>query len=255
MNKRFLHKIKFGIGIIKNYENWLLGFLDYFKLLRKNKKIIYKLKNDAKYFARAGTSDFEIINEIYVVKEYHKFLKYIKNNSIVIDIGSQIGVFSIFAAKRNKNVKVYCYEPFSKNFEILKENIKLNDLQGKIIPFKLGVSGKKEKRELILCEENTGGHGFYCDGKEKIEIDTISLKDVFTKNKIERCDFLKMDCEGAEYEIIYNTPKKYLRKIKSISMEYHKNGNIIKLKQFLEGVGFIVSLTNIGEGMLYAERK
>jgi len=252
---RIFHKLKFSLEIIKNYKNWYLGFLDYFKALRKNKKIVYKLKNNARYFARAGTSDFEIINEIYVVKEYNKLLKYIKEGSVVIDIGSQIGVFSIFAAKRAKNIRVYAYEPFSENFEMLKENIKLNKLQKKVILFKLGVSGKKGKRELILCEENTGGHGFYCDGKNKVEIETTTLKDIFETNKIKSCDFLKMDCEGAEYEIIYKTPKKYLKKIKSISMEYHKNDNINKLKRFLEEKGFNVSLTDVGEGMLYAENK
>jgi len=91
MKKNFLkklpHQFMFSLGIIKNYKNWFLGFLDYFGFLRKNKKIIYKLKNGAKYFARAGTSDFGIINEIYVVKEYNKLLRYIKENSIVIDMG------------------------------------------------------------------------------------------------------------------------------------------------------------------------
>jgi len=138
---------------------------------------------------------------------------------------------------------------------MLKDNIKLNRLQESITPLMLGISGKKGKRQLILCEENTGGHGFYCDGKRKIEIDTVTLKNIFEDNKIKRCDFLKMDCEGAEYEIIYNTPLKYLKKIRSISMEYYKNGNINKLKKLLEGDGFKVSLIEIGEGMLYSQRQ
>ena len=250
------HKVNFGFGVIKEYKTWMKAFVDYLGLIRKNKLILHKMKNGVKYFSRAGTEDFGIINEIYVVKEYNKLLKYIKENSTVIDIGGQMGVFSVFAASKDKNVKVYTYEPFEENYKMLKKNISLNNLQNKITPIKLGVSGKKGKREFILCDENTGGHGFYCtDGDKKIEINTITLKDVFEQNKIEKCDYLKMDCEGAEYEIFYNTPKKYLDKIKSISMEYHKNGDVNELKRFLEKDGFNVTLTEVGEGMLYAERK
>lgn len=52
-----------------------------------------------------------------------------------------------------------------------------------------------------------------------------------------------MDCEGVEYEILYNTPSDYLRRIKIISIEYHDNriDNIEKLKIFLENNGFKIS--------------
>ncbi len=253
--KRLPHKIRFSLGIIKNYKNWYLGFLDYFGFIKEDKRIIYKLKNNLKYLVRAKTSDFGILNEVYVVKEYHKLLYYIKKNSIVIDIGGHIGAFSVFAAKQKENVKVYSYEPFKDNFNLLKKNIELNNLGGKIFPFNLGVSKTKGEREFTIAENNTGGHGFHTVGDKKIKVKTISLKDIFVNNGIKECDFLKMDCEGAEYEIICNSQKKYLKKIKSITMEYHENGDIIALKKFLEKNGFKVSLVELGEGMLYAENK
>jgi len=263
MRKKVINKIKFGINIIKVYKTWVKGFLDYFGVFGKNKIKIHKLRNGGKYFFRTGTSDFGIINEIYVVREYHKLIKYIKDNSVVIDIGSQIGVFSVFAAKLGKNVRVYSYEPFKENYEMFQKNITINNLQDNIKSFQLGIAGKKGGRELLIAEDNTGGHSFYGEGKrkiffkknnKKIKINTITLKDIFIENKIEECDFLKMDCEGAEYEIIYNTPLKYLKKIKTISMEFHENQDILKLKIFLEKKGFNVKLNKLGEGMLYAWR-
>ena len=253
--QKIINKINFGLKITKEYKTWLKAFADYFKILKKRKLRIHSMKNGAKYFFRPGTEDFGIINEIYVVKEYHRLLNYIKKDSVVIDIGSQIGVFSIFAGLLNKNVKIYCYEPFEPNFNILKKNIKLNKLDLRIFPFKLGVSGKSGKRDFIFCPINTGGHGFYCkDSDKKIEIETTTLKNIFDQNKIKQCDFLKMDCEGAEYEIFYKTPKRYLDRIRSISMEYHKNGDIKKLKKFLEKNDFKVSLIKVAEGMLYAKK-
>ncbi len=54
------------------------------------------------------------------------------------------------------------------------------------------------------------------------EINTITLQNIFEKYKIEKIDFLKMDCEGAEFEIVMNTPSIILDKIQKISMEIHE---------------------------------
>ena len=254
MIKKSLHKIRFAFSIIKEYKNWYLVFLDYFGFI-KNKLLLYKLQTGAKYFSRAGTTDFEIINEIYVVKEYSKLLRYLKKGSVVIDVGAQMGIFSIFSALRDKSIKVYSYEPFLPNYTLFEKNIKLNNLSKQIFPFNKGVGKKNEMRSFTISDKNTGGHGFYCtDSSKKIQIKTISLKEVFEENKIKKCDFLKMDCEGAEYEILFNTPDNYLKKIKSITMEYHDNGNVAELKKFLEKKGFKVSVVGDADGLLYAYR-
>lgn len=88
-------------------------------------------------------------------------------------------------------------------------------------------------------------HSLYSNEKngKYLEIKCISFKDIFDENKIERCDILKMDCEGAEFEIFYNTPGEYFKKIKEIRMEYHnidENNNIKRLTEFLEGNGFVI---------------
>ena len=98
--KKLLHKIQLAKKIVKTYKNWKWGFLDYFKLIKKNKKILYKLRNGNFYLTRARRGDFEIINEIYIIKEYNKLLNHIKENSTIIDIGAHIGIFSVFAAKK-----------------------------------------------------------------------------------------------------------------------------------------------------------
>ena len=250
-----LHKIRFGINIIKIYKTWPEGFMDYFKFLSliKRNKIIHRLRNGNKYIIRTGTNDFGIINEIYIVKEYNQLMGYLKQNSVVIDIGAQIGVFSVFAGKIAKKGLVLSYEPFTENFEMLNQNIKLNSLEN-LKAFKKGISGKSGKRELVISEENTGGHSLFESGGKKVEIQTITLEQVFKENKLKKCDYLKIDCEGAEYEILMNTPIAYLKKIKSISMEYHDNGNVEELKNFLEKSGFKVEIGILGEGMLYAWR-
>lgn len=76
----------------------------------------------------------------------------------------------------------------------------------------------------------------YVDGKNYIEIECITLKDIFNENHIEKCDILKMDCEGAEFEILYNASEDIFKKVKEIRLEYHnkENNHIDSLIEFLK---------------------
>ena len=73
-----------------------------------------------------------MIDEIWRLGVYDRLLKFVNPGSNVIDIGANIGVFSIKAGKFKNEVKVFSFEPFPKNFSGLKENIKLNRLENVI---------------------------------------------------------------------------------------------------------------------------
>ena len=64
-------------------------------------------------------------------------------------------------------------------------------------------------------------------------------------NHLERVDLLKMDCEGAEYEILYSTPSSHLQRISEIRMEYHNldsgDRHVEGLKRFFAQSGFAVT--------------
>jgi FkbM family methyltransferase len=235
--RNLMGKIKFVTGIIYAYKNRVFVLLNTLGIL-KRKIMIYRMKNGINYLAR--NCDISVINDMYVNKQYHKFINKIQNNSIVIDVGAHIGVFSLLATTLGKNVRVYSYEPFEENFKILKRNIHLNILHN-IHPFKLAVSRKKGKR-ILFINKNPAGNSFFVKKGEKVMVDTITLKDVLDSNNIASCDLLKMDCEGAEYEILFSTPKNYIKKIKNICLEYHNNYDVKKLKIFLENNGFSVIL-------------
>ncbi|MDP3790211.1 MAG: FkbM family methyltransferase, partial [Candidatus Omnitrophota bacterium] len=135
-----------------------------------------------------------------------------------------------------------------------EENVRLNNADKNIHIFNRGVSGKRGARRLFIDHNNPGGHSMFNGSGGFIEIDTVSLSDIFDDNGLSHCDFLKMDCEGAEYEILYNTPLEYLKRIKSISMEYHDNGDISGLASFLEENGFKVTFKKNKDHLLYAKR-
>lgn len=99
-------------------------------------------------------------------------------------------------------------------------------------------------REICIAQTSQF-HSLYHEGDPKnnhIQIQCISLETIFKKNNLLHCDVLKVDCEGAEYEIFYQAPASIFRKISEIRMEYHHldddKQNISELKKYLTGNGY-----------------
>ena len=218
--------------------------------------IKFKIRRDNKRF-----SDEYIINETCIFKCYNPPDFSIKDRFTVIDIGSHIGAFTVYAAKIAKRGIVYSYEPHPENFKLLKENIKINNLRNVRI-FNLGALGRRKKVKLYQNEIGDSCHSIYNYNKSKtsVVINCISLKDIFDNNGIKFCDFLKMDCEGAEYDVIFNTPKKYFDKVSMMAMEYHDGiyakRNIMDLKTFLRNMGFWVKVKPLkfDQGIIFAKK-
>ena len=233
-----------------------LYFLDYFKLI-KAKNILLYFRNGIKIKIRPQTNDRIILNEIFIYHLYTPKYFEIKNNDLVVDVGAHIGIFSIFASQFAR--KVYAIEPVLENFKILESNIQINKIKN-ITPVNKAISGTTGERDMFLDETNPGGHSFYPSSvrPKKRKVLAISLKDFFIQNNISGIDFLKMDCEGAEYEIFFNCPDEILFKIKKISLEYHdidKTRNLFSLREFLERKGFKVKILSKNKYQIYAKNQ
>src|SRR5208283_3880712 len=126
---------------------------------------------------------------------------------------------------------VYAFEPAAENLEILNWNVSKNALGDQVkvfntavtskigqVPFFVGVDASRQIRPTTgsICNANRGGKEVQSRLVESVTLDSL-LRDLY----IERCDFLKMDCEGAEYEILSSTSPDSFRKIARISMECH----------------------------------
>jgi len=223
-------------AIISRVKNWYSFVMNYVGF--KNEGSLYKFRDGLKIKTNEGVDTATII-VVFFKHDYGT----IEDNSTVIDIGGNIGSFSLYAASSSKNTKVYVYEPLPKTYNLLSENVRINQYENLISAFNLGVGAKKEKRKLFL----TGGSPFntlYSDkpNDSYVEINLLSLEDIFKDNHIEKCDVLKCDCEGAEYEIFYNAPDEYLQRIQEIRFEYHNHSdeksNIDDLTHFLKIKGF-----------------
>jgi len=252
------NKIITFFKLVKTLKNYPLYLKDYFGKI-KNRYIFYKLRNGLRYKLRGGSTDRFILNEVWIHKSYNPKGFEIKSDDIVVDIGAHTGIFTILASYYAKNGKVYAFEPMKENYELLKENIKLNSAKN-VEAINKAVSNKSGKIKFYVSQTKNKGQNslFKLDKSQKEEIvEKISFKDFL--RKIPKIDFLKIDCEGAEYEILFSLSKKELEKIKKISMEFHNYGKYTgeDLAKFLHKNGFKIKLINDGKmfGRIYASNK
>ena len=229
------------------------------KIAPKNTNISIRLKNGLNFIVRAQTMDRSVIKEVWLQNIYNKFGVNVSKGDTVFDIGAHVGIFSIYAAELSDNGKVYAFEPFIENFKRLENHKKINQKENLFI-YNKGVYSSEGLQTLHLSpDNNTGGHSIHLknNGEKKIEIQTIRLDDFCEKEKINQIDFLKMDCEGAEFEILKSN-ETILNKVSKIVMECHpyENNTVQSMIQLLERNGFKVNSisNNSTEGikMLYA---
>ncbi len=216
-------------------------------------------KNVRLKFMTDSETDERRIREKWAIEHYFKEGFCIKKKDIIVDIGAHIGTFTVYAAKLADRGRIFSFEPHPGNFQLLKKNCELNNIKNTQL-FKYGVCGKRRKCRLFEDEKYTGRHSLYAKSKKAIVINCVSLREIFESCKIEFCNFLKIDCEGAEYDILFNTPKKDFGRIDKIAVEYHdfffRRKKIYNLVNFLSKAGFAVKIRPISsyQGILYAKK-
>jgi len=205
----------------------------------------YRFRNGARLQIGRGVDHVPII-EIFLREEYGR----ITANSVILDIGANIGAFSIYAATTAPGVTIYAYEPTADFYRLLRDNIRLNGVDGAITCFNLAVGAEKQTRELVLEGTNFSFPTLLPPDNDRtsrtVTVECTTLADILDSNGLERVDLLKMDCEGAEYEVLYSTPHRYLDRIREIRMEYHnlrgERMNVEALATFLRGRGYEITL-------------
>lgn len=129
--------------------------------------------------------------------------KIIKKGDIVLDIGANIGYFTlIFANIVGETGRVFAFEPDPTNFDLLKKNVEINGYQNVVLEQK-ALSNKIGKADLYLSKTNMASHRIFKAGDKRrsIEIDVITLDEYF-KNFNKKINFIKIDVEGVEPAVI-----------------------------------------------------
>jgi FkbM family methyltransferase len=198
---------------------------------------------------------YQVFKEIFLEDVYNigAVVKQMPQKPVIIDIGANAGFFDILILSKLKDAKIFAYEPIPRNVQQIKTTLEANtSIKNNVHIHQQAVTGTVcDKIDLYIESENENSviasvfSDFNSSNGNKISVDTITLTDILLKNDIAEVDILKVDCEGSEYDIFYNTDTALLRRSKMILLEVHdldeKNNNITAMQKFLVDIGYAVT--------------
>lgn len=217
---RLIYYLKSAFVLVRGVRNWpaLLG------LLRRGAAPIVLTLTDGTQYAVRSLMDAWIVKETNLDRDYEVHGAAIQDGWNVVDIGAGLGDFTVFAAQRAPHGRVFAFEPAPDSVALLEKNLSLNGVQNVQI-FPCAVSHVAGTLQLdvsggVAVQYRTVGEARTPAGK--IEVRSLALADVLADLPGGVCDFLKMDCEGAEYEMLLNLDDAALGRIRRVCLEYHE---------------------------------
>ncbi len=214
--------------------------------------VILELRNGLRYSVRPRSGDLGIINEAAILDPYLSpgHIR-IADDATVVDIGANIGDFSLQAAQLCPRGTVYAVEPIPEHCRIIQQQIALNHIAN-VKVLECAVGDRVGELELVLDggrSSSTWGEG------PRVRVPLTTLEALMAEHHLDRIDLLKMDCEGAEWDI-FPSSEHLLPRISQICMEYHNGKRTVDwLQSWLTERGYIVHRSpGSWCGLLWARR-
>lgn len=228
----------------------------------QNDELIVNI-NNVKAFVECE-EDLFILNEVFnnLVYGFHS-----AETFVVIDIGLNIGISSLYFNQRSNVEKIYAYEPVTETYHKCLRNLKLNDNPSKIITVNLGLGNSDREDRFTYSSTFKGSVGSVGLSKYKqanspeIKFVNVNIKkastvisEIIHQNPNKKF-MIKMDCEGGEYEILPDLfQSDMLDKIDLLVLEWHELEFLDKLN-YLEHFNCFYNKNSATTGMLYAFKK
>lgn len=237
-----------------------------------------KFNNQKVQFIYRGNDDMSVIDEFFVDKMYRTIEPIVANTkNIILDIGAHIGCFSVYARKLNSVSPIIAIEPEPNNFELLKENLKLNHckdvtvkqmalIKSNVMLSEVASNATKSKHLIeekdpstsppaggsaqddeikivtLYLNKDSHNHSTFYETKNSILVTAINLEELIRKNKLEKIGILKIDIEGEEFSVIKNIKPDTWNLIENIILEYHdfRGNNHNDLENIIRSKGFSI---------------
>jgi len=208
--------------------------------------------------------DVWIAKETILDRDYERVGTSILDGWTILDVGAALGDFAVYVGLAHPTARVIAFEPFTESFARLRENIELNHLKNvTAVPRAISNNGGMislaktgSAVQHTITKSTLSGHA-----SESLRVPALTLNDALDDHEVNRCDFLKMDCEGAEFEILLNAPISATDRIDRICLEYHDgftSQDHTALVRHLENRGYEVTCTpnpvHAHLGFLYARK-
>lgn len=172
----------------------------------------------------------------------------IKEGDYIVDVGAQAGFFSYLAAKKvGPTGRVYAFEPVPDNFEVLVRNT----INLPVTTFNVALWDKYSTLDMYY-HKNSFGHSVYYthpDGNSCIRVPALPLDDF----SIEKINFMKIDCEGSEVEVLRGAVRLLKAWRPALVIEVHDEDKRRGVLEVLKPFGYKLTFsTPGGQGIGYA---
>jgi FkbM family methyltransferase len=267
--KKYLYYLSSVYHLLTGIKNWPLVVRVFLKIAPPSPYLIELRKSGLKLKAR-GIMDIWSIKETFLDRFYERFGARIEDGWTVVDIGGGIGDYTLFAAAANPHGKVFAFEPFPESFTLLQQNLAANSVTANVQAFAEAIWSQAGALKIdstlgepgqFISRSADDPSGSPAAGGSFTQVTSISMADAFARLEITRCDLMKIDCEGAEYPILFNTPEEVLGRVQRIVMEYHDSLTPYThrdMQEFLASKGYAVRVVqnyvHADLGYLYAWR-
>ena len=205
---------------------------------------------------RMRLESMDSLNRLHSCKKEPETIKWLdgqlRKDDILFDVGANVGAYSLYAA-RVIGVKVYSFEPSPSTFRLLLENIHLNKLSEKIIPFNIPLSSSSEMKIFKYSSLDSGSASHA--GLEESEtpqatinqpVLTVTLDDLISRYQIEQPNHIKIDVDGHELDILKGAMQVLQNPtLKSVQIELtKKDHNYNTIVDLLLGLRFKIDRVN-----------
>jgi len=244
------------LNLLKNLSNWWLYLAVKFGL-RSDDPLTFRTRSGV--VVEVPRRLLQTFKEIFMAECYCQGRSLpAADRPVVIDVGANAGYFTLYILSRLPGARTFSYEPIPVNFNQLKRNLDLNPARPARC-FQMAVAGQPGTLTLMYDPRDQFTTSATINQQANVNTTAItvpctSLAEIFRDNHLDGCDLLKMDCEGAEFDILYNCPQEILARIRSMAMEVHAGTkpehNIESLEVYLRQKGFSTRCQPVG--MLWA---
>lgn len=204
---------------------------------------------------RVPNSLYLVFKEIFMtdVYEIDTLVKQLPPEPVIIDIGANVGFFGIQLLAKIDRATIYAYEPMPANVRMLRETMTRNPrLAGCLSLYQKAVTGKPLPTIDLFAEAEEASQvvasvipNFNDNNTHRITVSCITLAEIIQQNNLQTIDLLKVDCEGSEYDIFYNTDPELLRRCTRMTVEVHdldtEQNNVGYFSDYLRRLGYQTS--------------
>lgn len=170
--------------------------------------------------------DYKVINETWMENVYRIQKQHFDSSRVFVDIGANIGSVSIYVDSFNKELRdhekitVFAVEPEPNNLQLLHANLASNPIQRITV---VNNAIWYENKDVVISNKGGNSSIVYSSDVQQTTVQAITLENFFNIYGIREVDVMKIDIEGAEFDLIINTPPEILAKIKYLTLEFDKS--------------------------------